>query len=158
MQHYPYKHAAIFANEVAAMNVADNIRQQDFSDTHLNILQPGPDPVDPGSRNKIIRDAVYGGTGGAIGAAVASLGAASLKIAAFAFHPFLAGLAAVSYGTMLGSAGGTIYGKLKTDTFLQVLDDALQHGHWVVIVHSTSQETDQRISQLLEQPFTESVL
>lgn len=158
MEHLPYKHAAIFANEVAAMNVAERIRQAGLPDIHLVILQPGTGQTDSAMRSKIIRDGMYGSAGGAIGAAVASLGAVSLKIAVFALHPLLAGLAAVGYGTLLGGAGGTIYGKLKSDAFLQALDEALQNSHWVLIVHSANQQTDQQISQLLEQTFTEDIV
>ncbi|MGB5599603.1 MAG: hypothetical protein WBM66_12855 [Thiothrix litoralis] len=158
MEHFPYKHAAIFANEVAVKNVTDRIQQADHPDIHVVILQPGSEHTDPVIRRKIIQDGVSGSAGGAIGAAVASLGAVSLKNAVFAIHPFLAGLAAVGYGTLLGGAGGTIYGKLKSDAFLQALDEALKNGHWVVIVHSTSQATDQQISQLLEQTFTEDMV
>lgn len=158
MENLPYKHAAIFANEVAATNVIAHIHQAGLTDIHVVVLRPDTDDTDPGTRKEIIRAGVYGGTGGAIGATVASLGAASLKIAAFAFHPFLAGLAAVGYATLLGGAGGTVYGKLKSQTFIQALDDALRNGHWVVVVHSASQETDQQLSQLLEQTFTEKVL
>jgi hypothetical protein len=158
MENFPYKHAAIFANEVAVRNVTDRIRQASFPDIQVVILQPDPEHTDPVIRSKIIRDGVYGSAGGAIGAAVASLGAASLKIAVFAIHPVLAGLAAVGYGTLLGGAGGTIYGKLKSDAFLQALDEALKNGHWVVIVHSASQQTDQQVSQLLEQTFTEDIV
>lgn len=158
MEHFPYKHAAIFANEVAAMNVAERIRQAGLPDIHLVILQPDTGQTDSTMRSKIIRDGMYGSAGGAIGAAVVSLGAVSLKIAVFALHPWLAGLAAVGYGSLLGGAGGTIYGKLKSDAFLQALDQALKNGHWIIIVHSASQQTDQQVSQLLEQPFTEDIV
>lgn len=59
---------------------------------------------------------------------------------------------------MLGGAGGTLYSKLKSDAFLQALDAALQNGHWVVLVHSTDQQTDQQISHMLEQTFTEDIV
>lgn len=158
MERFPYKHAAIFANKVAALNVADLIQQTGMPDIHLIILQPSPDHADPKLRRKVIREGVYGSAGGAIGAALASAGATSLKIAVFAAHPFLAGLAAVGYGTLLGGAGGTVYSKLKNGSFLQALDQALKNGHWVVIVHSASQRTDRIVTKLLEQSFTENIL
>ena len=76
MEPFPYKHAAIFANEVAAMNVVDQINQAAFPDIHLLILKPDTGLLSPEGntlRQKTIRDAVYGSTGGAIGAAAASV-------------------------------------------------------------------------------------
>ena len=161
MEPFPYKHAAIFANEVAAMNVVDQINQAAFPDIHLLILKPDTGLLSPEGntlRQKTIRDAVYGSTGGAIGAAAASVTATSLKIAAFVAHPWLVGVAAVGYGTLLGGAGGAVYGELKGDAFIQALDGALKSGHWVVVVHSKNLETDQQVSQLLEQTFTEDMV
>lgn len=163
LEHFPYKHAAIFANEVAAMNIIDRLQEANFPDMRYVVLKPDENHdaafvIDGNSpRHKAIRDAVYGSTGGAIGAAVASLAATSLKVAAFVGHPFAVSMAAIGYGTLLGGTGGALYGGFKGDAFLQALESALAQGHWAIVVHSADKETDQAVSQLLEQTFTEDI-
>jgi hypothetical protein len=163
MEHYPYKHAAIFANEVAVMNMADRLQAADLPQMRFVILKPDSDNekalnMDGNTaRHKAIRDAVYGSTGGAIGAAVASLAATSLKMAAFVGHPFATAIAAIGYGTLLGGTGGALYGGIKGDAFLQALEEALGQGHWAIVVHSEDRETDQEVSRLMEQTFTETI-
>ncbi|OQX14128.1 MAG: hypothetical protein BWK73_10280 [Thiothrix lacustris] len=162
MQRYPYKHAAIFANEVAARNVMARIQQAQLPEQRCLLLTPALAANTEETaleqqerRHKMIQHALSGGVGGAMGAAVASLAATSLKVVAFATHPWLAGMMAMGYGGLVGSTGSALYTGLQSDAFVQAVDTALQNGHWVVIAHSALLETDQQISQILEQPFTE---
>lgn len=160
MEHFHYKHAAIFADETRARTVEQRINAVGFHDILLFVLPPTNDPPEAGKqlepegdeiRHTIVRDAVYGGAGGAVTGAVVSVVAGAFKFALFISHPVVAGLAAIGYGTALGATGGAIVGNnIKEDLFVSVLEDALKTGHWVVIAHASDKETARKLGVLLE--------
>ncbi len=161
MEHYPYKNAAIFVDEQDARTVEQRINTVGFNNILLFVLAPSSqlisedevklEPEGDEIRNTLVRDAVYGGAGGALTGAAASLAAGAFKLALFVSHPLMATLVALGYGTALGATGGAIVGEnVKEDLFIGVLEDSLRQGQWVVITHAPDKETASKINVLLE--------
>ncbi|MEZ5477640.1 MAG: hypothetical protein R3E95_09195 [Thiolinea sp.] len=161
MEHFPYKQAAIFATEADARLVEQRILKVDFPDLLVYLLSPDdldskdqkldPENIPASKSEAVVRKAFYGGTGGALTGAAASLTAGTFKLALFASHPVAVTLAAIGYGATLGATGGAIIGKsLHAELFIGVLEEALGKGQWAVIVHAPDKETARKVSVLLE--------
>lgn len=159
MEHYHYKQAAIFADEVGARTAEQHIKDANFPDIKLFVLEPTKDlstesaKLEPEGKEipkTVVHDAVYGGAGGAAVGAVASALAGLFHFTLFATHPVVATLASLGYGTALGATGGALVGEnLKEDTFLSSIEGALENGHWAIIAHAPDKETSQKISDIL---------
>ncbi|MEZ5535976.1 MAG: hypothetical protein R3F02_10170 [Thiolinea sp.] len=161
MERYPYKQAAIFSREEDARCVQERISAVGFDNTLTFLLSPtsvAPDvdkqqliPESDEIPGVMVRKAFYGGTGGALTGAAASMAAGAFKLALFASHPVLAGLAAIGYGTVIGATSGLLAGEsLKEEVFVGVLEEALKQGQWAVIIHAPDKETARKIKVLLE--------
>jgi hypothetical protein len=110
-------------------------------------LEPEGDEI----ARTVVRRALYGGTGGALTGAAASVAAGAFKLTLFISHPVLASLVAIGYGTAFGATGGALAGeKIKEDMFIGALEDALKHGQWAVIIHTPDKETTQKVKVMLE--------
>lgn len=169
MEYYRYKQTAIFADETSARAAKQHIQDGQFANIKLFVLTP-TDKIDPIQEEKlepegdeiarsIVRDAVYGGAGGAAMGAIASLAAGAVEFSIFATFPIAATVAAISYGAVLGATSGSLIGEnLKEEDFVSHLEQALTAGHWVVIAHSTDKASSKRISALLDKENAEQHL
>ena len=172
MEHYPYKHAAILETESAAKALQKQLQNETEKEIKIFCISPDPEhsisekmehKLEPETReiqHTIVRDAIYGATGGAFVGGMTAFVSGALNLALFATHPVIATLAVLGYGSALGATGGMIVGvKPKEDLFVAVLEDALIRGHWVVITHSADRQTDQKISLLMKDtPGIENLL
>ena len=164
MNRFRYRHAAVFAHEVAAQNVLDRIERAQVGALRSYLIRPGDRNAlqirraegDQGLE-QIITRALSGGGGAALGAALFNLAGNSLRIAAFAGHPLIALLSTAGYAGLLGSAGSVMFSDIHPDHFAQALNQAHAGGHWILVVHSADEHTDRQVSLILQQPFTEAV-
>lgn len=163
MEQYTHKVSAIYADEAAARQALQILRDHGFPEKQLRII--GPHDLRPGAKlepegievsKEIVKDTLIGGgVGGAVGAAgSAAMGAAG--VALFVTNPVLATLMIVGYAATIGGIAGAIKGvKIKETAYIAIVEDALKQGHWAIVAHARDNAEEAKARQLIAETVAE---
>ncbi|MEE4379457.1 MAG: hypothetical protein V2J55_18375 [Candidatus Competibacteraceae bacterium] len=164
MEEYPYKLSALYHDQSLAEQAQQALLQLGFPAEQLRITGP----EDPGTGAKlepegdklpleITKDTAIG-TG--IGAGIGATGSAALAIAQaalFATNPVLSTLVITGYAATVGGLAGAIKGiKMKETLFVGIVEQALQQGHWALVVHARDEEQETAARKILGKTVIET--
>jgi len=165
-ERYPHKIAAIYSDADHADAVADVVLSAARGDALVMRLDPESSDVDRGiepeqraTRNHFIRDLLLGGgagmAAGSVGAGAIAIGLPSL----FVSVPVVGPLMVAGYGAMLGAtAGGIKAFRLKEGLLADMVQDALERGFHVLVIHSRDLGTHDRVERIVGDTLAEVTL
>lgn len=159
MRQYPHKLAGIFPDTTSLTRAEQLFREAGFSQEQVQRIQPGDalreqeqkiESESSGVRNEFIRDISVGtgvgGMGGAIGAAGIGLGLPALYVSA----PVVAPLMVIGYAATIGGLAGAVHGlHVKEDVLTAVVEDTLNNGYPVLMVHARDKREIEKAHELM---------
>lgn len=129
---------------------AEQMRQQlidaGFRTDQVMLLdEPGVSEHTRANSDEVRNETIVGGTVGTVaGGAAGALGEAALaaaNVSLFLASPVIGTLTMIGWGAAAGGVIGALAGAGKKDTrnFAKLVDDALEHGHSVLIVYTQTE-------------------
>jgi hypothetical protein len=167
-ENYPHTVTAIYQDAEKAEAAVAVLELNGLHDTdHIKVARLTPDAGDDeincaiepevkATRDTVIKDTVAGAATGTAAGAVTAAAAAALSPTLFVSTPLMGPLLALGYGAMIGGTVGGLRGmKLRKDSLLGLTKDSLTAGYHVVIVHTDSEEAQQRVEKLIDTTLAE---
>lgn len=146
MDSYLHRISGIYVGRAEAERVFDQLLQAGFGRGQLELVnKPRPTketaPDSDEVRNEVLID---GAIGTAIGAGIGALGEvaiAAANVSLFVASPIIGALAMMGWGAVLGGIVGATAGAGGEDKkiFSDLVRDAVNSGHTVLIVHANSE-------------------
>ena len=159
MELYPFKQAAVFADEQTALEVGKQLKELGLPKVKIFLLSPDIEndenklePEGNEIRNRFIRNALIGAVAGAFSGAIIYLILKSIYPDLFIENIFLADITGLGLvGSFIGAIVGVLFGaKIKEDIFLGTLQDVLKQGKWSVMIHSEDKAVHQKVTKIIE--------
>lgn len=157
-EHYPYKLAALYPDAVSVAAADSALRYAHLDGIRSMQLHPGSndvgqavEPEQAETRNHFVRDILIGaGIGTVLGLAAAGAIAVWLP-SLFANAPILAPTMVVGYVASLAATLGAIAAFKPREGLLSgKVQDALNHGSHVLIVHAPDDAAQRRVEKVVE--------
>lgn len=148
MEKYLHKVAGIYTTLAAAEDMRNRLMEQGFLPEQINILLPhesfADDKIEP-EGNEVLKEVVKDGMiGTAVGGGLGVLGVAAMvaaNVSLFLASPLLGPLTIIGWGASVGAIAGASAGAgLKEGRFADLVKDAINSGHTVLIVHAATKE------------------
>lgn len=148
MEKYLHKVAGIYTSQASAEETRKRLIERGFLLEQTNILLPresfADDKIEP-EGNEVLKEVVMDGIiGTAVGGGVGVLGVAAMaaaNISLFLASPLLGPLTIIGWGASVGAIAGASAGAgVKEGRFADMVKDAINSGHTVLIVHAATEE------------------
>lgn len=157
IEHYPHKFAAIYPDAASTETARHALADAHLDDVLMMHMHKGSshigqaiEPEQVATRNHFILDILVGtGIGTLAGIAVAAA-VAVLVPSLFINVPVLGPLMVVGYIANVGMIFGAIQGlKVREGMLSGSVQDAINHGSHVLVVHSSDDATHDRVGKIL---------
>lgn len=164
MHKYPHKVAGIYSTRAAAENIRKQLAEQGFQPAQIDLLfSPDPttdtkiEPEGDDVLSEVVKDGVIGT---AVGSGIGALGVAAMaaaNISLFLASPLLGPLTIIGWGASVGAIAGASVGTgVKEGHFSDIVKDALNKGHSVLIVHTTTQAQTNIATELISNSVSDT--
>lgn len=157
IEHYPHKLAAIYPDAASTETARQTLASAHLGDVLMVHMHKGRshisqaiEPEQAATRNHFIVD-ILAGTGiGALAGIVVAAAVAVLVPSLFLNVPILGPLMVVGYIANVGMIFGAIKGlRVREGMLSGSVQDAINHGSHVLVVHSSDDVTHDRVGKIL---------
>lgn len=164
MEKYLHKVAGIYSNPARAENTRNHLVEKGFAIDQINILLPGEsssdNKIEP-EGNEVLKEVVKDGLiGTVVGGGVGALGVAAMvaaNVSLFLASPLLGPLTIIGWGASAGAiAGASVGAGAKEGRFADIVRDAANSGHTVLIAHTLTDEQTQVAKDIITASVVET--